>query len=176
MSTVINEDETFQDNFNEMIETGSLVSFNQDQNDDNQSIPDTNDSVNDETKKRRIVREKVKRDDKGYVVYFFNKKNIKIKIESYITDCNIGTLIRCPFTGIRCGDRVGSAKENLYFKVKMPCITKGDINGSLFYTTPDSFERHHFCKVPQEIKNKWYEKNGYPNRSNEEENGSIEIK
>ena len=31
MSTVINEDETFQDNFNEMIETGSLVSFNQDQ-------------------------------------------------------------------------------------------------------------------------------------------------
>ena len=61
MSTVINEDETFQDNFNEMIETGSLVSFNEDQNDDNQSIPDTNDSVNDETKNAELLGKSKKR-------------------------------------------------------------------------------------------------------------------
>ena len=60
---------------------------------------------------------------------------------------------------MRTTDRVGSANENFYFKARLPSISNGDVPLTLYYTTPDSFERHHFTTLPQEIKNAWYEKN-----------------
>ena len=144
------------DGSDKFMEAHSLVSLS---DDEQETVTNTIESVNDDTKKRRVIRDSVKRSDPGYNVYFIIKNKIKIKIEMYSTGVNVGSLIRCPFTGMRTTDRVGSANENFYFKARLPSISNGDVPLTLYYTTPDSFERHHFTTLPQEIKNAWYEKN-----------------
>lgn len=113
--------------------------------------------VSDSIKKFSTMRKSVK-GDVGYHKYFIERGNKKIRIELYGTKLNIGSYIRCPITGIRLDDKVGSLQENNYFKVNMSSITNGDENMSFFYNTPEEFERHHLVILPQYIKNDWYEK------------------
>lgn len=96
--------------------------------------------------------------DENYVKYFIIRGDKKIKIECYGTTTNQGNLIRCPYSGIRGNDRVGSYDENHYFKVNLPCISKGDNHMSFYYDTPEAFERHHVTVLSKEIKDKWYER------------------
>lgn len=95
--------------------------------------------------------------DDNYVKYFIVRGKKKVKIECYGTTSNPGNLIRCPYSGIRGNDRVGSYDENHYFKVNLPCISKGDNHMSFYYDTPEAFERHHVTVLSKEIKDRWYE-------------------
>lgn len=138
------------------MDTHSLVSLS---DNDEDSVINTIESVNGNLNKKGTNKDTIKKLDAGYNVYYIIKNKIKIRIEMYSTSANVGTLIRCPFTGIRSNDKVGSANENYYFKARMPSKGKGDVPITLYYTTPDSFERHHFINIPQQVKNEWYEKN-----------------
>ena len=138
------------DEVDKFMETNSLVSLSEDEE---ETVTNTIESINDDAKKRRVIRDSFKRNDPGYNMYFILKNKVNIKIEAYSTGINVGTYIRCPFTGIRSNDKVGSIEENFYFKARMPSIGNGNLPVTLYYTTPDSFERHHFVSIPQKIKN-----------------------
>ena len=79
---------------NEMVENGSLASVSDSEEDE--SIAQTIESLNEETKKRRRVSDMVKKSDPGYHYYYIIKNKIKIKVEVYSTSCNARSLIRCP--------------------------------------------------------------------------------
>lgn len=173
---IMNDHMSEKDEMENFIENECLVSLSdeEDINTTTNTIDSTNKETNKETKKRHLVRDYVKKSDPGYNVYYIIKNKVKVKIEMYSTGVNVGTLIRCPFTGIRTGDRVGTVNENFYFKARMPSMGNGDMPLTMYYTTPDSFERHHFINLPQYIKNEWYKKNNMiPPQEKQQEN--IEI-
>lgn len=124
---------------------------------DNVSAADTIETLND-TKKKKLTRDIFKKNDSGYHMYYIIKRKTKIKIEVFSTSCNPGTYIRCPYTGYKTNDKVGSYNENNYFKVNMSSIGNGNTPVILYYPDCESFERHHFINIPQNFKNEWSNK------------------
>lgn len=107
--------------------------------------------------KNKNIIEDAKRADKDYFSYHIKKNQKKARIEFYNSGVNIGNKIRDPITGVRTNHRIGSSDELMYFKARMNCIpTKTHI--TLFYDSPEQYERHHKCILPQNIKEKWYER------------------
>lgn len=107
---------------------------------------------------RKRKRSKPDTKDKNYHNYNIIKKGMNIKIEVFSTRNVVGALIRCPHTGIRSNDRVGSKDEDFYFKVSMPAISNGDEAVVLFYSSPEEYERHHLVTLPQYVKQKFHER------------------
>ena len=101
---------------------------------------------------------------------------MKIKVEVYSTKSGVGTLIRCPFTGMRTNDRVGSFEENYYFKVRFPVVGNGDEPVTLYYTTPESYERHHMCDLGEKSKEDWRNRRKMFISEEVYEEGDVEIK
>ena len=94
----------------------------------------------------------------GYIKYYTLKKNKKIKIECFSTSCNPGSYILCPYSGIRSNDRVGSRDESFYFKARMPVISSGNEPITLYYDSPEAFEKHHLVTLSNNIKESWKNK------------------
>ena len=94
----------------------------------------------------------------GYIKYYTLKKNKKIKIECFSTSCNPGSYILCPYSGIRSNDRVGSRDESFYFKARMPVISSGNEPITLYYDSPEAFEKHHLVTLSNNIKESWKDK------------------
>ena len=85
----------------------------------------------------------------------FNNKTKKINI--YSTRNTPGARIRDPIHGTFSNDRVGSTDEHYYFKVRLASVISNTNDPiTLFYDTPESYERHQFIRVNMDIKNKWY--------------------
>ena len=76
-------------------------------------------------------------------------------VELYSTNCNPGRLIRNPMTGIRTNDKVGSLAEYKYFRIRMTTICDGIDPVTLYYDSPDTYERHMHTKLSRDIKKKW---------------------
>lgn len=112
-------------------------------------------SMDSYNKNKNSEKDSVKRSDSGYYKYYIQKKKMKIKVGVYSTKSGVGTLIRCPFTGMRTNDRVGSFEENYYFKVRFPVVGNGNEPVTLYYTTPESYERHHMCDLGEKSKHAW---------------------
>lgn len=93
----------------------------------------------------------------SYSLKRHNPETKKDKIvECYGTSSNPGALIVNPFTGERIsGMIVGSYLENLFFKVKI--CESGSETVTLFYNSPNEYEKEHFAIVNDDIKSKWYE-------------------
>ena len=101
--------------------------------------------------------------DKNYHKY---KKEITVKDENgfyigekkitieYYSSGQIGSRIRNALTGQYTKDIVGSKFEDLYFKIT---LTEGNAL-TLFYDSPEQYERHHHEKLPTNIKEKWIKK------------------
>ena len=94
----------------------------------------------------------------GYIKYYVLKKNKKIKVECFSTSCNPGSYILCPYSGIRSNDKVGSVDEGYYFKARMPVIGNGIEPVTLYYDSPEAYERHHLVTLPNDIKESWKNK------------------
>lgn len=94
----------------------------------------------------------------GYIKYYALKKNKNIKIECFSTSCNPGSYIICPYSGIRSNDRVGSRHESFYFKARMPVISTGNEPITLYYDSPEAFEKHHLVTLSNNIKESWKNK------------------
>jgi hypothetical protein len=85
-----------------------------------------------------------------------NGKQKKIKI---FVSGPIGFRIRNAITGEKSNSYlVGSSNEDLYFKVVNSTGELGQESQTLFYDSPEQFEKHMFTTVSQTIKEKWNEK------------------
>ena len=89
----------------------------------------------------------------------------RITIENY-GSAHRGSLIRNAVTGLRYDILVGSKEESTLFKVT-------DATGynerkdplTLFYDSPEQYEKHHFTNVTSETKQKWIKKALYVDTS-----------
>ena len=82
-----------------------------------------------------------------------NDRNIMI--EMYSTRCNPGARIRDPKFGTRTNDRVGTLGERAYFKVRMASVGDGREPVTLFYDSPEGYEKHHRTRLPFDLKQSW---------------------
>lgn len=98
---------------------------------------------------------KAKKNDKGYEKKTKIIKDKKIIIDTYHTNDTPGCTVRHAATGFWMKARVGSIEENLYFKVRDN--TSKD-SRSLYYDSPEEYERHMFLTLSTEIKSRWTEK------------------
>lgn len=102
--------------------------------------------------------DQMKQLDKGYNKIFRmlprGDKLKKTKVEFYTSSSGMGCHIRDAETGMYYNSLVGSANEDLYFKVGVStgeCTSK---NGSttLFYISPQQYMSHHCCTIdPKKI-------------------------
>ena len=82
----------------------------------------------------------------------------RITIENYGSGSH-GTKIRNAVTGTYYNILVGSANEELFFKVTDVTGYKGRKDPLiLYYDSPEQYENHHFTTVSPEIKQKWFQR------------------
>jgi hypothetical protein len=103
--------------------------------------------------------------DKGYhkvkrnlnKVCMDGKFHKNVTIEFYVSG-DTGNKIRNAVTGYRSSYKVGSDDEDSFFKVKMVNGECRKGSGSLFYDSPEQFEKHQFSILSQGVKEDWYKK------------------
>ena len=79
------------------------------------------------------------------------------KISYYKASTTSGRPIVHAITGDFLPGKIGSFEENKYYKVKMSCFGS-EQNGTLYYLSPEEYERHQNCIVSDESKNIWLSK------------------
>jgi len=126
--------------------------------------PSEVDQFNDDSSKNKELIN-FKKADRGFnkiyrnVVRESDSKIIKKKIELYTTG-GTGSNIRDAETGEYYSEFVGSKYEDLYFKVALSTGECRSLNGSstLFYLSPQHYERHLYVDMNEDIINNWEEK------------------
>jgi hypothetical protein len=115
-------------------------------------------TVSTNRKKRRKLFEDLKKVDKGYHKLERRDGFKKFSIEVYSSVMTPGSMIRDAVTGYKHSEhRIGTLNEHLYFKVKIATGEMPDA-GSLFFDSPEQFERHFKTEVNQQIKEQWTNK------------------
>ena len=106
-------------------------------------------------KQARKEKNEAKMADKGYYYYrkWHNQK--PIKVEMYDSGNSLGYRMRDPITGSRLKDRIGSKSEFDYFKVRY-CGLNPYNPVTLFYDSPEHYERHHRTTLSEDVKEKWW--------------------
>jgi hypothetical protein len=86
-------------------------------------------------------------------------KSVFKKIELYTTG-GTGSNIRDAETGEYYSEKVGTKYEDLYFKVSLATGECTSLNGSntLFYLSPQHYEKHLYVELDNETKVNWEEK------------------
>ena len=82
----------------------------------------------------------------------------RITIKNYGSGCQ-GTRIINAVTGTKYNIKVGSAEENIFFKV----TDSSGINGRneplmLYYDSPEQYENHYFTNVSPDVKQQWMQR------------------
>lgn len=120
----------------------------------------TNDEFDEPITKKDIF-EELKKSDKGYYSWSTRVQGARkpYKIEAYSSG-DVGSRIRDPVTGDRYRNYlVGSKNEDLFFKVKMSTGEFGGRDGpTLFYSSPEEYEKHTKSFLSQETKDRWFAK------------------
>lgn len=81
------------------------------------------------------------------------KKRVMIE---YYSSGPINTTITHAISGVKqLGFLVGSSNEDLFFKVT---LTTNSLPLTLFYYTPEEYERHQYATLSEELKTKWKQK------------------
>ena len=102
-----------------------------------------------------------------------NKKHVRrynpevgknTRVEFFPTSSSQSSPIKNAMTGTYQGIngrffRSGTQDEDLFFSVILATGELGQNAPTLFYDSPEQYERHFFTKVPQGIKDKWTDKN-----------------
>lgn len=121
---------------------------------DNISSVNSND-YNNEYRLRKKQLEQLKKTDKDYYTTRLTVDNKKVKIEMYSTNQTPGYLIRDAITGARLPYRVGSKDEYLFFKVRASHISNGEDVVTLYYSSPEEYEKHQNTTISNETKEGW---------------------
>lgn len=95
--------------------------------------------------------------DRGHMRIFRSVKGKRVPVEFYMSKHTPGTHIRNAVSGIRENKcLVGKKEEGLFFKVSLAVHEIGqDPYGTLFYTSPEEYERHFYTTIPQLMKENW---------------------
>jgi hypothetical protein len=91
--------------------------------------------------------------------YDVNKKGsfYTKKVVVYSTRHTPRSCIRNPLYGTFSADKVGTKDEYNYFKVRMANVATDDRDPiTLFYDSPEGYEKHQYIKVSAAIKNAWH--------------------
>jgi hypothetical protein len=111
--------------------------------------------------------EEMKTDDRGYNKIYRDLPRSdgtlkRTKIEFY-TSCDVGSSIRDAETGQYYSSKVGSADEDLFFKVGMSTGECKSKNGSstLFYKSPRHYISHMRSNLNDQIISNWEDKRDY---------------
>ena len=100
--------------------------------------------------------EEMKKADRGYNKINRTVNNKKYKIEVYSTNNTPGTLIRDAITGYRNKfDKVGSLNEYQYFKVRWATGELNNYSSTLFFDSPEQYEKHMKTEVSSQLKEEW---------------------
>ena len=118
-----------------------------------ESIADSNASA--KRISRRQYQKLLKLSDPDYYVTTRRTGSRTKDVELYSTRCNPGHLIRNPISGSRSNDRVGTKAERTYFKIRMTTVGDGVEPVTLYYDSPDTYEKHMHTKVSKNIKREW---------------------
>jgi hypothetical protein len=79
------------------------------------------------------------------------------KVVVYSTRSTPRSSIRNPVYGTFSTDKVGTKDEYNYFKVRMANVATDDRTPiTLFYDSPEGYEKHQHMRVSAEIKNAWH--------------------
>ena len=98
--------------------------------------------------------------DKGYHKMKQKVDGIYKNIEYYKTPNRPGAIVRNAISGNYTSVLVGSLKEDLYYKVNITATETDKNNPSvLFFDSPEQFEKHFYCTVSKNTKEKWRLKN-----------------
>jgi hypothetical protein len=119
-------------------------------------------SKNETNKKVKQIMSDIHHNTKGVHLVkrqsFKNGKNTTHNVEVFSSGCQ-GATIRNAISGsYYYGHKVGSKHEDFYYKVG---ISTGDVGRdtiSLFYDSPEQYERHMYATLDSETKQRWLEK------------------
>jgi hypothetical protein len=132
---------------------------------DDMEVPDMHESysvssVQSAVSKKQKMKPALNREDPGYRKFIQYINNKRVEVSAYSTGITPRLKIRDAITGHRHHNyRVGSLNENLFFKVRM-CVDNSNIKNNtnettLFYDSPEQYERHMNKTIPMSIKEKW---------------------
>ena len=115
-------------------------------------------SFDNNTKVKKIM-SNVYQSNKGFHLIKRQSKDKKQhNVEVYVSG-DQGSTIRNAISGsYYYGYRVGSKQEDSYFKVSISTGELGKEQVTLFYETPEQYERHMYTVVDPESKQMWLEK------------------
>lgn len=121
------------------------------------------------TKRMKKELAELNKQDKGYYEVKRNPhpySSGKMKTIGIFGSGDVGASIRDATTGIRnYAHKVGSVSEDLYFKVRICTGEMGPDSPSLFFDSPEQYERHIFAKLDDDTKTRWNQKNLAARRS-----------
>jgi hypothetical protein len=125
------------------------------------------------TKKMKRELAEMNKDD----IHFFQvKRQVKSNSSEMVGifgSGDIGSSIRDAVTGIRnYAHKVGSASENLYFKARICSGELGKDTPTLFFESPEQYERHMYTKLDNNTKMKWHLK--YQAARREQDDNAVE--
>jgi hypothetical protein len=125
---------------------------------DDISISTTNYTVTSEKKKRLKALEDIKRLDKGYNKVFRNRNGKQYSVEYYATSLNPGRKIRNAINGAYTNCLVGSYDEDLFFKLRLLTDKCDEDLTTLYYDSPEQYEKHFNTELDDVTKEKWKNK------------------
>ena len=116
-------------------------------------------SKNETNQKVKKIMSDIYQNNKGFHLVKRQSKDRKWHNVEVFSSGSQGSTIRNAISGsYYYGDRVGSIKEDLYYKVGISTGDVGRDSATLFYDSPEQYERHMFATVDSENKQRWLEK------------------
>jgi hypothetical protein len=95
---------------------------------------------------------------KGFYSLKRRINNINVKVDVY-TSGGLGTNIRNAISGeYYYGYKVGTVKEDLFYKTSVSTGETGNEAVVLFFENPEQYERHFYTQVDAADKERWYSK------------------
>ena len=116
-------------------------------------------SKNETNQKVKKIMSDIYQNNKGFHLVKRQSKDRKWHNVEVFSSGSQGSTIRNAISGsYYYGDRVGSIKEDLYYKVGISTGDVGRDSATLFYDSPEQFEKHQYIELSLDVKQKWYEK------------------
>jgi len=95
---------------------------------------------------------------KGFYSLKRKVNNNKVSVDVY-TSGGLGTNIRNAISGeYYHGYKIGTKKEDLFYKTSVSTIETGNEAVVLFFENPEQYERHFYTQVDTGDKERWYSK------------------
>ena len=112
------------------------------------------------TKKMKRELAELNKEDKNFYQLKRKPNSYSTKTINVFGSGDVGTSIRDAITGVRnYAHKVGSAREDLYFKVRVCTGEFGNREApTLFFDSPEQYERHMLMTLDADTKMRWHRK------------------